>query len=75
MGAVRKNWMLDQLNDTAGLPLDPMESLLIAAFLAPTAIVGGHIGAGLTHSLPLAWVRIALTIVLALASAKLLGLV
>ena len=74
VGAIRKNWVLDRLVDASGQPLDPYESLLIAAFLAPTAIVGGHIGAGLTHSLPLAWVRIALTVVLALASAKLFGL-
>ncbi len=49
-------------------------SLMIAACLAPTAIVGGLLGGGLTHSLPLKAVRGALVVVLAVAGAKYLGL-
>ncbi|MBT8485759.1 MAG: sulfite exporter TauE/SafE family protein [Phycisphaerales bacterium] len=68
IGATRKNLTLD----VHGLPV--RESLLIAACLAPTALVGGHLGACLTHALPLRVVRLVLVILLAVASAKFLGL-
>lgn len=35
----------------------PINALLIAAILTPTAFVGGWFGATLTHRLPLEWVR------------------
>lgn len=35
------------------------DALLLAALLAPTALLGGRLGASLTHRLPLKWVRIA----------------
>jgi uncharacterized membrane protein YfcA len=72
LGAVRKNLALSDLTDLAGVHLDPMQSLLIAACLAPTAIIGGVYGAGLTHSLPLRWVRLAFVILLAVASVRFL---
>jgi uncharacterized membrane protein YfcA len=72
LGAVRKNLALADLTDLAQVPLDPMQSLLIAACLAPTAVVGGLYGAGLTHSLPLRWVRLAFVILLAVASVRFL---
>ncbi|MHC4948394.1 MAG: sulfite exporter TauE/SafE family protein, partial [Planctomycetota bacterium] len=77
IGAWRKNHTLASLADAAGTPLglDMAESVQIAACLAPTALVGGWIGAHLTHALPLRWVRAALVILLCVASAKLLGLV
>ncbi len=49
-------------------------SLTLTALMAPTALVGSQIGAGLTHKLPVKWVRIAITAVLAAAAARLLGL-
>ena len=74
VGAVRKNLTLSQLTDAAGQALDVQESLAIAACLAPTAIIGGLLGASLTHVLPLKWINIVLLILLALAAAKFLGL-
>jgi uncharacterized membrane protein YfcA len=73
VGAIRKNLTLSQLTDAAGNALDVHESLAIAACLAPTAIIGGLLGASLTHVLPLKWINIVLLILLAAASAKFLG--
>jgi len=67
-GAAAKNATL------SGLDLDVSESLLIAACLVPTAIAGGLYGAGLTHSLPLKWVRLVLNVLLLVAAIKFLRL-
>lgn len=64
IGAIRKNMSLHQLTDAAGMPLDWQESVQIAAFIAPTAVLGGFIGAKLTHILPLHWVRMAFILLL-----------
>lgn len=72
VGAARKNLTLGDLTDAAGATLDWHESLLIAACLAPTAIIGGHLGAGLTHTLPLKWLRILFVVLLAAACFKFL---
>lgn len=75
IGAARKNWTLQTLVENGEpLGLQVSDSLLIASCLAPTAIVGGFIGAGLTHGLPLRWIRVAFIIVMAIASAKFLGI-
>ena len=73
VGAVRKNATLETLTDTAGNPLLLQDSLLVAACLAPTAMVGALIGAGLTHALPLRWVRLAFILLMSWASIKMLG--
>lgn len=52
----------------------PAEAMLLAGILAPTAFIGGYIGGGLTHSLPLLWVRVVLGAMLLAASAKMIGL-
>jgi uncharacterized membrane protein YfcA len=67
-GAAAKNLTL------ARLDLDVAQSLLIAACLVPTAIAGGLYGAGLTHSLPLKWVRLVLHVLLLVAAVKFLRL-
>lgn len=66
VGAVRKNLTLPDVLP-ASHPIGPSEALAIAACLAPTAIVGGLIGAGFTHSLPLRWIRAVLLVLLAIA--------
>lgn len=48
-------------------------ALLIAACLAPTALVGGHIGAGLTHRAPIAALRVILALVLGVMAARMSG--
>jgi hypothetical protein len=54
--------------------LDFTDALLLAALLAPTALLGGRLGAGLTHRLPLAWVRAAFIGLLVVAAWKMAGL-
>ena len=50
-------------------------ALLLAALLAPTAILGARWGAALTHSLPLRAVRAAITCILLVAALRLAGLI
>lgn len=52
LGAIAKNATLPA-SQTLGA------SLTIAGLLAPTAFIGSRIGAGLTHRLPIRWVRTA----------------
>jgi uncharacterized membrane protein YfcA len=76
-GAYRKNATLEQLTDATGqlMGLRLEDSLLIAACLTPTAIIGALIGAGLTHALPLRWVRVAFILLMSWASLNMLGLI
>lgn len=77
VGAIGKNATLEELVDAAGVPLNLQlsDSLLIAACLAPTAVIGGLLGAGLTHRLPLKWVRIVFIMLLTVAALKMLDLI
>lgn len=52
LGAIYKNASLHQHGESIGV------SLLIAFLLAPTAWIGGRLGASLTHKLPVRQVRI-----------------
>lgn len=45
-------------------------ALLIAAVLAPTAILGARLGAKLTHTLPLTYVRVAFVLLMVVAALK-----
>jgi len=75
VGAIRKNLTLPSLvgADGVSLGLDWHDSVLIASFLAPTAVLGGLFGGKLTHALPLTWVRIAFTLLMTWASLDMLG--
>lgn len=53
----------------------PVEALVLALVLCPTVVLGGYLGAGLTHRLPLVWVRGALMVLLLAAAAKMGGVV
>ena len=76
MGAVIKNATLHRHLNIAGTqPLPVMDSIVIAAVLAPGAVLGGFLGAAMTHKLPLVWIRVAFDVLLLAASAKLIGLV
>jgi uncharacterized membrane protein YfcA len=66
--AVTKNMALPQLG------LDWRNSVQIAAFLAPTAVLGGLFGGRLAHALPLNIVRAAFILLLLWSSAEMLGL-
>jgi uncharacterized membrane protein YfcA len=48
------------------------DALLLAALMAPTAVIGSRIGAGLTHSLPIRGVRFAVTLLLFVAALNLI---
>jgi uncharacterized protein len=67
-GAIRKNVALPELG------LDPAQSLRIAAFLAPTAVLGGLFGGRLAHVLPLNTVRVAFILLLLWSALELLGI-
>ncbi len=68
-GAIRKNLAL------ADLGQEISQSLWIAAFLAPTAVLGGLFGGKLTHVLPLNFVRAAFILLLVWSAAELLGVI
>jgi uncharacterized membrane protein YfcA len=76
-GAIMKNASLSHLSNDAGvnLGLSWIESVKIAAVLAPTAIVGGLIGGKLTHTLPLKLVRVAFILLLTWACLDMLKLI
>ncbi len=63
-----------KLASLPGLGLSPSRAIVLAALMAPAAVLGGWIGAHLTHALPLRLVRIVITVLLILAAAKLAGL-
>jgi uncharacterized protein len=74
IGAIRKNYTLIYLTDQPGIDANSWkESLLIAACLAPTAVIGGLLGGRLTHALPLSWVRVAFILLMSWASLNMLG--
>ncbi|WP_428387207.1 sulfite exporter TauE/SafE family protein [Mucisphaera sp.] len=68
IGAVAKNATLSQHG------LATTDGLLLAALLAPTAAIGGRLGAGLTHKLPIRQVRIALILILAVSAWRMAAL-
>jgi uncharacterized membrane protein YfcA len=75
IGAVRKNMTLATLAESAsGSGMTLQDSLTIAACLAPTAVIGGLLGAGATHKLPLYWVRVAFVVLMCWAALNMLGL-
>ena len=53
--------------------LSAQHALMLAALMAPTAMIGGHFGAQLTHALPVRVVRGTVTALLLIAAAKLAG--
>ncbi len=73
VGAVTKNVSLSSLQTASGDMLSVRESLLIAGCLAPTAIIGGMVGATLTHIVPLPYVRLVFVLLLTYTSLQMLG--
>lgn len=54
--------------------ISPRHAVVLALALAPTAMLGGYVGAGLTKVLPLLYVRLVLSVLLLATSAKMVGL-
>ena len=71
IGAIAKNLTLVEATHGDRTVVD---SLLLAASLAPGAIIGGLTGSHLAHRLPIFWVRLAFVCVLALSALKMSGL-
>lgn len=71
IGAIAKNLTLVEATHGERTIVD---SLLLAASLAPGAIVGGVIGSHLAHRLPIFWVRLAFVCLLTLSAVKMSGL-
>jgi hypothetical protein len=67
-GALAKNLTLAQHG------LSWRHSLLVAALLAPTAVIGGWMGGSLTHILPMRIVRGAFILLMIIAAWRMLGL-
>lgn len=61
-----------KLNTLAAHGQSMTSALVLAALLAPTAIIGGKLGAKLTHALPLQVVRLAITVLLLAAALRLM---
>lgn len=57
-GAIAKNYTLSQHVGPDGLPFALMESIGIAVILIPTAFAGAYLGAYLTHTMSLGWLRV-----------------
>ncbi|MCA9290907.1 MAG: sulfite exporter TauE/SafE family protein [Phycisphaerales bacterium] len=74
VGAVMKNVTLDRVATASGETLHWMDSVEIAAVLLPTAVLGGLLGATLTHILPLKYVRFAFLVLITIAAMRMLGL-
>lgn len=74
VGAVHKNATLASHLGPDGQPLSIQTSLIIAACMAPTGIIGGMVGAGLTHRLPTVAVKLAFMVLMILASLKMFEL-
>jgi hypothetical protein len=68
VGAVLKLATLDRHGQSV------LEALVLAAMMAPTAMLGARIGAWATHALPLQAVRLAITLILLAAAAGMAGL-
>ncbi len=74
-GAIHKNATLPSHLGPDGAPLQISQSLLMAACMAPTGIIGGVIGAGWTHRFPIVVVKVAFIGMVFFAALKMLGIV
>ncbi len=72
IGAVRKLWTLGS-HEVAGVPLAWQDALVLALPMGLGAVIGAMIGARLTHVLKLTYLRLAISIVLAAAGARMAG--
>lgn len=64
VGAIAKNASIPSLADAAGEPLTLARSLALALILAPSAAIGGSLGAALVYRLPVDAIRAAFALLL-----------
>jgi uncharacterized membrane protein YfcA len=73
VGAAVKDMTLHTLQEgQSNSTLSVFDALQIAVWIFPTAIIGAWIGAKLTHSLSVSWIRAVFIVVLVVAAAKML---
>lgn len=70
VGAFAKNLTVSSLRDPAGEALSLTQSLTLAATLAPTAILGGYLGAGISYRMPIKTLKFAFALLLAFAGTR-----
>lgn len=73
LGAFFKNYTLGQ-HSPPGMTMDWHQSLALGLMLAPTAWIGGRLGASLTHKLPLRYIRVFFIAIMCIAAWKLAAL-
>jgi len=71
-GAIAKNLTLSQHAGADGSSFGLAQSVAIAAVLIPTGLLGGYLGAHLTHSMSLGWLRVAFAVLMLYAGIRLL---
>jgi len=57
-----------------GHGLEASRALVLVAALGPTAMVGGHLGASLTHAMPVRLVRVVISVILFVVAVRMAGL-
>ena len=70
VGACYKNLTLPELQAPDGSALSIGQSLMIAAAMIPTAFIGSYLGASLTHKLPVRAIKVAFSILVLVAAAR-----
>ncbi|MEY3143586.1 MAG: hypothetical protein RLY21_2079 [Planctomycetota bacterium] len=70
IGAFAKNASIGSLQSVSGEPLSAKSSLLLAALLAPAAMLGGNIGATLVYRFPVDLTRGVLALLLGFAGTR-----
>ncbi len=80
LGAIARNatihWHHDERSAAEATDMLAVgDSLLLAGIIIPTAFIGGMIGAGLTHRLPLNGVRLVFVLLMSWAALRMLGIV
>lgn len=73
IGASYKNLSLSALVDTEGRALSASESMIIAAAIVPTAVLGSWLGARLVRRLPITTIRIAFILLMGFAGIRMIG--
>jgi len=70
VGALAKNLSVARLEDPSGAPLTLAQSLTLAGMLAPTALLGGYLGAGISYRMPIKALKAVFAVLLAFAGAR-----
>lgn len=72
IGAIAKNATIGSLRAADGTPLTLQSSLVLAAALSPTAMIGGSLGAALVYRIPVNTTRIVLSVFLLYAGTRMI---